>query len=312
MEWKAKMLETQLQSCPTLWTITWLSKTTLRRFWETKGLQIQFKLKEFITNPEPLKNIPNMDNDDPIVHTKLFKFIKSQGKSLLEYAWGKDKRKSGQFIEMKGEDEQVSKNEMSATEIEEVIKEVKDFNTQQTNNLTELCANIEALVRQLAQEKGDYKKMSEVFYDAKDYDKKVEMKHLYGRISETATSLQSYQNDLAFHLKEKVLKPTRKILAKYLNLSRAIERMLDLATDVEDLKSKTLQYHADQEKQETLKAEYQYYLNLLRNNFDILREDASVMQKRENKKLQEVVNEFYQAQLMLVEGQNSAWNGQEK
>jgi hypothetical protein len=253
-----------------------------------------------------------MDNDDPIVHTKLFKFFKSQGKSLLEYAWGKDKRKSGQFIELKGEDEEVSKNEMSAIEIEEIIKEVKDFNTKQTINLTQLCENIESLIRQLAQEKGDYKKMSEVFYDAKDYDKKVEMKHLYGKISETTTSLQSYQNDLAFHLKEKALKPARKILAKYLNLNRAIERILDLSTDVEDLKNKIIYYQADQEKQETLKAEYQYYLNLLRNNFDIMREDAAVMQNRENKKLQDVVNGFYQAQLMLIEGQNTAWNGEEK
>jgi len=100
------------------------------------------KLKEFITNPEQIKNISNMDHDDPIMHSKVFKFLKSRGKSLLKYAWGKDEHKNLQFIEMKGKDGvQEAKNELSVGEMEETLRTVKDFFSQQIGNLNDLCQN---------------------------------------------------------------------------------------------------------------------------------------------------------------------------
>lgn len=97
------------------------------------------KLKEFITNPEQIKNIPNMDHDDPILHSKIFKFIKSKGKSFMEYAWGKEAKANPHFIELQGKGEKgLSSNELSIGEIEAFLKSVKKVITQQVNNLNEL------------------------------------------------------------------------------------------------------------------------------------------------------------------------------
>lgn len=45
------------------------------------------KLKEFITNPEKIKNIPNMNSDDPIYYSKVFKFLRSKSKFFLNIFW---------------------------------------------------------------------------------------------------------------------------------------------------------------------------------------------------------------------------------
>jgi hypothetical protein len=266
------------------------------------------KLKEFITNPEQIKNIPNMDSDDPILHSKIFKFIKSKGKSFMEYAWGKEAKANPHFIELQGKGEKnLSSNELSIGEIEALLRSVKKVITQQVNNLNELCTNIETFIRQIAEEKACFGKMSESFETVKEYDPKVEMQLLYTKMGETTGNLQKYQNELAVHIKTNVLVNARKILSKYLSIDSAIDRLLDLSVDVEDLKTMVQKYKEEPELQETYRAEYQHYLALLRNNFDFLKEDSARLQRKEDKNMKKVVQEFYKAQVMYFEGQDAAW-----
>mmetsp|Transcript_18445 Transcript_18445/g.18109 ORF Transcript_18445/g.18109 Transcript_18445/m.18109 type:complete len:191 (-) Transcript_18445:500-1072(-) len=98
------------------------------------------KLKEFLTNSEKIKNIPNMNNDDPLVHSKIFKFIKSQSRSLLEYYLGSSTIPDGmKDIEMKGKNEELkSPNDLSVPEIEHLLKAVKDYITSNIKNIESL------------------------------------------------------------------------------------------------------------------------------------------------------------------------------
>lgn len=266
------------------------------------------KLKEFITNPEQIKNIPSMDHDDPIVHNKIFKFIKSKGKSILGYAWGSETKKSQPSVELKGKGEEIqASNEKSVAEMEDILKTVKDNVCMQIKNLTELWTHIETFIRQISEDKEKYTHMAEAFEDIKEWESKNTLRELYGKMSNVTNDLKSYQNDLAAHVKTSVLIDSKKILAKYQWADRAIDRLLDLSIDVEDLKSMIQKYKEEPEIQETYKSEHQHYLNLLRNNFDALREDSAKMQNKEEKNLKKVVQEFYKAQVMFFEQQQQQW-----
>lgn len=149
--------------------------------------------------------------------------------------------------------------------------------------------------------------MSESFESVKEYDSKVEMQLLYTKMGETTNNLQNYQNELAVHIKTNVLVNARKILSKYLSIDAAIDRLTDLSGDVEDLKAIVQKYKEEPELQETYRAEYQHYLALLRNNFDFLKDDAARAQKKEDKSMKKVIQEFYKAQVMYFEGKDAAW-----
>ena len=53
---------------------------------------------------------------------------------------------------------------------------------------------------------------------------------------------------------------TRKLFAKYKSILRAVDRLLDLCTDVHDLSQALPKYKDEPEKQETLRAEFAHYL----------------------------------------------------
>eukprot|EP00345_Euplotes_harpa_P001505 CAMPEP_0168321072 /NCGR_PEP_ID=MMETSP0213-20121227/2048_1 /TAXON_ID=151035 /ORGANISM="Euplotes harpa, Strain FSP1.4" /LENGTH=110 /DNA_ID=CAMNT_0008322643 /DNA_START=398 /DNA_END=730 /DNA_ORIENTATION=- len=96
------------------------------------------KLKEFISATDQIKNFANMDQDDPVLHNRLYRFIKTTGKSFLSYAWGEDadkarRKASSKLDKFKHLD---PSSEKSAEEIGLILNGVK-INTQ-ISNLTEL------------------------------------------------------------------------------------------------------------------------------------------------------------------------------
>lgn len=93
---------------------------------------------------------------------------------------------------------------------------------------------------------------------------------MHNKVGEAAKLLKPELNHLASHVKVNVLMASRKILANYKDVKRAIDRLLDLSTDVEDIRVALPKYSNDPSKQETYRAEYTHYLNLLRTNFDYL------------------------------------------
>ena len=114
-------------------------------------------------------------------------------------------------------------------------------------------------------------------------------------------------NELVSHLKVKVLINSRKLLAKYKNVVRAIDRLLVLSNDVWDLDSTISKYKNDFETQEMYKSEYDHCLKQLRINFIYLIEDTKKCTKKEEKNLKKIIEEFYQAQRMYVMMLNSEW-----
>ena len=107
-------------------------------------------------------------------------------------------------------------------------------------------------------------------------------------------------NELVSQLKVNVFVSSRKLLSKYKNAVRAIDRLLSLSSDVSDLYSMISKYKNEASTQDMYQSEYQHYLNLLRVNFTYLLEDTKKMQKKEEKLLKSIIEEFYKAQKMYV------------
>ena len=81
-----------------------------------------------------------MDHDDPIFHNKIFKYLKSTGKSLLSYAWGTETPKTDNNIELKekGSKDIRSASDKSAEELERFLSQIRLIINTQVTNLAEL------------------------------------------------------------------------------------------------------------------------------------------------------------------------------
>ena len=264
-----------------------------------------------------------MDNDDPIVHSKIFKFIKSKGKSLLEYYWGSTStvKEAGKSIEMKGKGEPAKNpDDLTVTQIVKLLKSVKSYISQTILNLTQLSENIRELILLVVKEKKAYVDLAHTFIQAKDQETDKELMKLYGETAELWDVSKDNQNKLSWDAEISIIpKPWKGllkfsdfkalnksycILNQYLKVERAINRLLDLAIDVEDLKGILQKYHEEPDKFETYKAEYHYYLRLLRTNFDFLKEDSGRMQAKEDKNLKDVIEEYYMFQKQYFQHQS--------
>ena len=118
------------------------------------------KLKEFITNEE-IKMFANMDNDDPLLHNRIFKFFKSTGKSLLNYAWSTENQDLQNSNDLKGNSISIH-DEKSPQEISKLLKVAKLGIDSQVLILTELCTNIFNLIKSVwVLNTRDYKQLDE-------------------------------------------------------------------------------------------------------------------------------------------------------
>ncbi|CAI2369224.1 unnamed protein product [Moneuplotes crassus] len=279
------------------------------------------KLKEFLTNSEKIKNIPNMNNDDPLVHSKIFKFIKSQSRSLLEYYLGSSTIPDGmKDIEMKGKNEELkSPNDLSVPEIEHLLKAVKDYITSNIKNIESLCEDLREVMVLIVKEKSCYKAIEEALEEISEKENDPELKTLYGKTGETFSLLRKNQNKLAADTNIskisdpktnllkfadfKALSKSYYLLNQYLKVDRAIDRLLDLAIDVEDLKNMLEKFKNDSDKLETYKSEYNHYLNLLRINFESLREDSTKMQEKEEENLKKIIHSYHVFQKVYLTNQ---------
>ena len=275
------------------------------RFLNNERFRSCIKLKEFITNEEKIKDIANMDHDDPIFHNKVFKFFKSTGKSILSYAWGTETRKVENNIELKekGNKDLGSSAERSIEEIESLLSKIRTLISSQVTNLTELWSNIETLTKKIwLCNLNRYKPIEELKYlsfklfSGNDWS----LHELYKQICSSQNSNQNAVTELASHLKVNLLISSRKLLAKYKSTLCAVERLLELCSDVNDLNNALPKYKGDSERQEMYRSEYLYYLNVLRSNFDFLREDAGKMYLREEPKFKRIIEEFYLVQKTYI------------
>lgn len=103
----------------------------------------------------------------------------------------------------------------------------------------------------------------------------------------------------------KALSKSYYLLNQYKKVSWAVDRLLDLAMDVDDLKGILEKYKDDKDKYETYKSEYAHYLNLLRVNFDYLREDSEKMQEKEENNLKNIIGEYYNFQKRYLQHQET-------
>mmetsp|Transcript_22902 Transcript_22902/g.25422 ORF Transcript_22902/g.25422 Transcript_22902/m.25422 type:complete len:270 (+) Transcript_22902:523-1332(+) len=268
-----------------------------------------------------------MDSDDPIVHSKFFKFIKSKGKSLLEHYWGSEPPtiNGPKSVEMKGKGEEAKNPEdLSATEIEGLLKKVKAFITQTIITLEELSGNMRSLMLIIVQEKKSLLDLKNAFDISQDQETDPELKEVYNQMGEMLNSSKANQDRLACdtdirlmskqwknlhkYSDFKSLSKTYALLNQYQKVDRAIDRLLYLAMDVEDLKGLLLKFKEEPDTLETYKSEYHHYLNLLRRNFEFLKEDSGKMQAKEDKNLKSVIQEYFIFQKEYFEHQNTAVN----
>ena len=263
------------------------------------------KLKEFITNEEKIKSIANMDHDDPIFHNKIFKYLKSTGKSLLSYAWGTETPKTDNNIELKekGSKDIRSASDKSAEELERFLSQIRLIINTQVTNLAELWSNIETLMKRIWLWNSiklntlEESKLSslQLFFKSDNT-----LHEIYRQMWSSQKLTYNNVTELASHLKVNMLIATRKLFAKYKSILRAVDRLLDLCTDVHDLSQALPKYKDEPEKQETLRAEFAHYLWVLRTNFDYLREDSRKARKNEESKFKRIIEEYYIAQKMYL------------
>lgn len=262
------------------------------------------KLKEFISNSEEIKNIANMDSDDPQLSNKIFKFFKFTGKSILNYAWSGEKQKT-QASEEKGKnsvDSLINENK-SPEDITWMLNLAKAGINSQVYTINELWTNILNLIKRLWQ-------MSTKSIDTPEEEKCNSFKlfsesgwslhKIYDKLCSSWKLMKLDVNELVSQLKVNVYVSSRKLLSKYKNAVRAIDRLLSLSSDVSDLYSMISKYKNEANTQDMYQSEYQHYLNLLRVNFTYLLEDTKKMQKKEEKLLKSIIEEFYKAQKMYV------------
>ena len=263
-----------------------------------------------------------MDSDDPIVHSKIFKFIKSKGKSFMEYYWNQNSdSKCGKSIEMKGKGEPLkSSNDLSVSEIQQLLKAVKIFNTKIINNLSDLWENMRSVMLLVVKEKNAYSEIEKWLKDTAKIEVNSDLKVLYESTSELFDNWKAHHNKLACdinissvpkHWKGllkysdfKSLSKSYYLLNQYLKVDRAIDRLLDLAIDVEDLHGMLQKYKDEPDKIATYRSEYNHYLTLLRVNFEFLREDSVKMQEKEEKNLKNIIHEYYAFQVEYLKHQN--------
>jgi len=174
----------------------------------------------------------------------------------------------------------------------------------------------------IVKEKSCYKAIEEALEEISEKENDPELKTLYGKTGETFSLLRKNQDKLAADTNIskisdpktnllkfadfKALSKSYYLLNQYVKVDRAIDRLLDLAIDVEDLKNMLEKFKNDSDKLETYKSEYNHYLNLLRINFESLREDSTKMQEKEEENLKKIIHSYHVFQKVYLTNQEEA------